>query len=454
MNKRRIVVAVKYCKGELNPFDASALEAALLLQNADVTVISMSPKSVSDNLQGLTRLGAKAVLISDSSYAGSDTVATSVVLSKAIEKLDPDYVFCGRQSIDGDTSQVPPMISERLGFSFVSGVMGVDNDNLLLRDGEKKSLEKRTVVAFEKSYTLRFPSLFSKKSEVELWDNSVLNLQPNVCGIIGSTTRVMRSYESSVGRRFCQFVQMDKFEELILNPTKTEQKESTYNGEKLDKIYYVGKVKKVAESIAKESEELLVANKTVDQVVEIIKDKNVKDLLWEDKPDLKSLAARIAVKINAGLCADCIDFRVEDGKLIMTRPAYGGSITADIVSVGSVNMASVRTANKESKDLIFSVGMGAVLYIEKIRELAKKYDAEICCTRSVADSGAMPYSAQVGLTGKTVNPKVYVAFGVSGAVQHTCAISGSQTIIAINKDKTARIFDYADYGIIFDCENL
>ena len=66
----------------------------------------------------------------------------------------------------------------------------------------------------------------------------------------------------------------------------------------------------------------------------------------------------------------------------------------------------------------------------------------------------MPYTAQVGLTGKVVNPKVYVAFGISGAVQHTCAINGSGTIIAVNVDKDARIYDYADYGIKGDIKDV
>jgi electron transfer flavoprotein alpha subunit len=72
----------------------------------------------------------------------------------------------------------------------------------------------------------------------------------------------------------------------------------------------------------------------------------------------------------------------------------------------------------------------------------------------VADSGKLPYEKQVGLTGRTVSPKVYVAFGISGAVQHTCAIAGAGTVIAVNNDKQARIFDYADYGIIDDVKNI
>jgi hypothetical protein len=85
---------------------------------------------------------------------------------------------------------------------------------------------------------------------------------------------------------------------------------------------------------------------------------------------------------------------------------------------------------------------------EGVDELAKKHNAEICCSRTVVDMNAMPYECQVGLTGRTIAPKVYVAFGISGAVQHTCAIEGATKIIAVNHDKNARIFDYADYGII------
>ena len=72
----------------------------------------------------------------------------------------------------------------------------------------------------------------------------------------------------------------------------------------------------------------------------------------------------------------------------------------------------------------------------------------------MADSGILPYEKQVGLTGRTVSPKVYVAFGISGAVQHTCAIAGAGTVIAVNTDKNARIFDYADFGVVADISRL
>ena len=138
----------------------------------------------------------------------------------------------------------------------------------------------------------------------------------------------------------------------------------------------------------------------------------------------------------------------------MTRPAQGGTLTADIVCESETAFATVRTVKKGVKDVVFTVGGGAIEYIEEIKALAKRYGAEVCATRKTVDGGYMPYSAQVGLTGKTVCPKVYVAFGVSGAVQHTSAIEGAGTVIAINTDKNARIFDYSDYGIVSDIKDI
>lgn len=95
-----------------------------------------------------------------------------------------------------------------------------------------------------------------------------------------------------------------------------------------------------------------------------------------------------------------------------------------------------------------------ILRGSKSLPLAQRLSAEICATRSVVDVGGAPYEAQVGLTGRTVSPRVYIAVGVSGAVQHTSSISGSGTVIAINPDKNAMIFDYSDYGIIKEIENV
>ena len=454
MNNSKVLVALKYYKGELNPFDCSALEFALSL-NCEVTVVAMAPPSVLDQLKGITRLGVKAVLISDVKYAGSDTIVTSNILAKAIEKLNPDYVFCGRQSVDGDTAQVPPMLAKRLNYNIVTKVTDIKEDVLVLRSGKQVSIDKKTVVTFEKSKKLRFPSIFSKMGEVEVWDNTILNIPNESCGINGSPTKVVRSYESSVGRRFCEFKEFNELDSLINNAlNKQTIKEVIETKEKLDKIYYVGKVKGIAEKISNNAFELPIIDKTAEEVAQFINENEIKHVIWEDSDELKILSAQVAVLLNAGLCADCISFSVENGRLIMTRPAQGGSVTADIVATSSVTMATVRTVKEDGADVVFSIGKGAVEKKEQIIALAKKYNADVCCSRIVADNGDMPYECQVGLTGKTVCPKVYVAFGISGAVQHTCAISGARTVIAINNDKDARIFDYADYGIKEDINKL
>ena len=455
MKNKKIVVLLKYYKGELNPFDGAALECALETGAKEIIVLTMSPPSVLNVFQALTRLGVKCVMISDPLYAGSDTQATSFILAEALKRLNPDFIFCGRQSVDGDTGQVPPMLAQRLGFAIKPKVIAFENDEFTLRNGERFIPQEKTIITFEKIRTLRFPSIFSKLGQVEIWDNSVLQIPEEKCGLKGSPTRVKRSYESSVGRRNCQFVGAEMLDKLIqegLQKQRIAQAHET--DEKLKACYFVGNIKQVAEGIAESAIELEINGKSAEEIAEEIKAKNIKTVLWEDSENLKILASQTAVLTGAGICADCISFRVENEKLIMTRPALGGNVTADIICESDTAFATVRTVKKEGVDVIFSVGKGAIDEIDKIKELADKYDAEVCCSRIVADGGKLPYEKQVGLTGRTVCPKVYVAFGISGAVQHTCAISGAGTVIAVNADKQARIFDYADYGIITEVKNV
>ncbi len=455
MINSKVVVLTKFYQGEINPFDGSALEIALQGGYKDITVVSMAPLSAKNVFEDLTRLGVKGVFITDSAYAGSDTIATSYVLSEALKRIKPDLIFCGRQSIDGDTAQIPPMLSERLNFDILTQIIEVKGDLAIDRNGNEHLINKNTIIAVERSKTLRFPSIFSKKSEITVWNNDFLGLDKALCGLKGSPTRVIKSYESDVGRRFCKFTTLENLDNLIKEGLMKERKTDNFSvGEKLDKVCYVGNLEKVASQISKEIIKLDVADITKDEFINELKNINSQAVLWEDDGYSKIYASQIAVKMGVGICADCTSFNVKDGKLIMTRPALGGNITADIICDQGMSFATVRTIRQDCKDVVFTIGKGAIDYIDKISTLAKKYDAELCSSRIVTDSGKMPYSAQVGLTGKKVCPKVYVAFGVSGAVQHTVAISGAGTIIAVNIDKQARIFDYSDYGIVDDIREL
>ena len=116
-------------------------------------------------------------------------------------------------------------------------------------------------------------------------------------------------------------------------------------------------------------------------------------------------------------------------------------------------MATVRTTKTDS-DVILTVGYGARESIKEIEQLAEKLDATIGATRKMVDNGYLGYPLQVGLTGKTVAPPIYIAIGVSGAVHHIVGMKQSGTIIAINPDKDAPIFDYADFGILAEINDV
>ena len=446
----KILVCLKVIKGEINPFDESALECALRLSD-DVTVISMCPKSSESTLLPLTRLGAKVVLISDSAYAGSDTLATSYILSKAVNLIEYDLILCGRQTIDGDTAQVGPMLSQMLGIGIITNALSVDIDgeNVLAntRIGEE-SAKLPALVTVERGYVLRFASIFSKLGEVQHWDNSKLLCDTSKCGLTGSPTRVIEAFESERGKRKCKFISMDELLPLIEElKNRAEIRENVQlSGHKLKSVWAVG------------DEVLEKAYEIADEVIEIEKTspREIAELAIEKKPDVilwnadlwgRRNAPVAAAILNTGLCADCTRLEADGDNLIMYRPAQGGNITAKIKCLTKPQMATVRTETASS-DIIVSGGKGVKERIDKLEAFAKGIGAELGASRGLVDLGGASYDRQVGLTGKTVSPKIYIAIGISGAIHHTVGIEGAGTIIAINPDKDARIFEYADYGIV------
>ena len=446
----KILVCVKVIKGELNPFDESALECALQLSD-DVTVISMGPKSCESVLKPLTRLGVKVILISDNHFAGSDTLATSYILSTAIKQMEYDLILCGRQSIDGDTAQVGPMLSQKLGIHLITNVLCIEakNGNIAAKTrlGDEQA-KLPALVTMERGYVLRFPSIFSKVGEVEFIDNEILKCDLSKCGLPGSPTRVLEAYENERGKRKCKFISAEELFPLVdklMKQNKAEAKEE-YTGKKLKSVWAVGK------------EVLGKANEISDEVILIEKTepRKIYEKALSEKPDVilwnadlwgRKNAPIVAVMLDTGLCADCTMLETDGENLIMYRPAQGGNITAKIKCVTKPQMATVRT-KAESSDIIVSGGKGVAENLEKLYELAEKLGAEVGASRGLVDMNKVSYDKQIGLTGKTVSPKIYIAVGISGAIHHTCAIEGSSTIIAINPDKDARIFEYADYGIV------
>ena len=211
----------------------------------------------------------------------------------------------------------------------------------------------------------------------------------------------------------------------------------------------------------------------------------------------RSLVSRVAVTVKAGLTADCTGLAIdpETKHLLQTRPAFGGNIMATIITPNHrPQMATVRhkvmkeggvdpnrsgrtvieqiaeellksrtrrvkftpevetTMNIAEANIIVSGGRGlqAPENFSIVRELAGVLGAGVGSSRAAVDAGWIPYSHQVGQTGKTVCPKIYFACGISGQIQHLAGMSSSDIIVAINKDPEAPIFKYATYGIVGD----
>ena len=397
-------------------------------------------------------------MLSDKAFAGADTIATAYTLSLAVKKLSPDLIFCGRQTLVGDTAQTGPMLSVYAETSLITNVMSIDeigeSITCTTRDMGIQTAKLPALITVERINTLRLPSIMSKLGEVEAWSAEDIGADIEKCGLKGSPTRVLKTYENYSGKRKCKLITAEELDGVINEALKkNREKVSVAKSDiKLNRVFIVGdEPYSFAETV---SDDITVLEKTdAETIAETIKAQKPNAVLWASAAWSKETAAKVAAMLDLGLCADCTTLETDGEQLIMYRPALSGSIIAKIVSLTKPAMATVRTA-KSGGDIVVAAGWGAKDSLDTVKAFAQRIGADIATTRKAVDNNILPYSMQVGLTGKTVSPPVYIAVGVSGAVHHIVGMQQAGTVIAVNPDKDAPIFDYADYGIIGNCDIL
>ena len=240
-----------------------------------------------------------------------------------------------------------------------------------------------------------------------------------------------------------------------------------------------------------------LAQPRVDALAQLVEHGGFDTVLFAASVLAADVAAGLAARLEAGLNWDLVDLELRDGELVGTRPALGDSVYVDVGWTGTPRLALFRPGSFdpgaagdgeavvepfepelqefslaatmveqaheersgpsiEEADVIVAGGrgLGGPENFSLVEDLAKALGGAVAATRAVVDAGWYPYAAQVGQTGKTVSPKLYVACGISGAIQHKVGMQASNVIVAINKDRNAPIFEYSDLGVVGDLHEI
>ncbi|MDS0256133.1 FAD-binding protein [Thermoplasmatales archaeon AK] len=527
----------------MNSFDKKAVEEAIRIKEkigAETFVASMGPPQAIDVLNEAMRMGIDhGFLITDRKFGGSDTLATSRILSRFASEIKPDVILMGKYSLDGETSQVPPEVAVMLGYSFKSSISKLEfegNEAVVEHENEDGLYSMRISLPAVFSVSEKINRARAIKPDAPDFTKSIVTVDSNRLGIqstgVEMSPTVVTGTSSLESKRNCEFIAPDqqafvKVLQIIRSHKGTGSGQNFIQmpefvagrklilGVALDDTQVSGEIaSKISElSSGRNLNPVMFGNIDPDQLkgmpvplyyhlasmdlnmffhslLGFIKNEKPEYVVFPSTVRGREVAGKIAASLNLGLTADCVDLSIESGRMVQYKPAFGGSIIASIYSKTKPEMATVRPGmfralrsmgrfevrevkpDPSVKDetitsftpvpseykplrssrLVIGIGRG-VKGRDLIRtavQLADLLGGTVGASRPVVDMGLIPRQQQIGLTGSSISPDIYIALGVSGQANHVVGIRYCRKVIAVNSDPNAEIFKFADYGLVMD----
>ena len=466
----------------------------------------------------LARGTDRAVLITDPVFAGSDTLVTARVLAAAVRHIGPfDMIFAGRRAVDGETAETPARLAALLELPIVTDVTNlVSSDTCETEGGDVRHTLRFTspaVLTFrEGGKPLRPASLAglrrSRKAAIEVLTNRELGFPEAQCGLSGSPTRVSRVYDADPPLRHVQWLQngsevLSTLRHAMAEPRTALQPKAAEGRicgsvwvlcERPDADAYALAARALA--LTTDGVRILsTAGSSPEAAADRIRRGQPAAVFCVSTPFLRVFASQTATLLETGLTADCTDLQADpQGLLLQIRPTFGGARMAEILCPAArPQMALVRSGvlpasgplpdvptealpqqapdpriqcTSESRDeaqgllrdaelvIAGGAGIGSAAGFERLGKLARALGGECAASRAAVDAGYAVYPMQIGQTGITLRPKVYLAFGISGAIQHVLGMRDAGTVIAVNTDPKAPVFSHADYGVAGNWETI
>ena len=462
---------------QLNDSDKNVIKEALDLRDrygGTVDVIGFGPLSAEDVMKETLTYGIDdAFLISDPQFADMDVSQVAKIVAAVIKKLGPyDLVLCGRQAIDGDSAHMASMTSCALEIPLIA----YSDEITEMKDGSVFA----TCMGDQMAYKVEAKTpamILSIREKNKNRFPSVPDIMPLTLELIGAAGKLSKERDLSLS--------------VILSGCGIK--------EEAKKLYNYG----VDEILCIEDEKLIEGHMQLhhDAVIEVLKEKDPKVILIGGTASGRVLAGKTAYAFDTELVCDAskLTYDEKQEQLIITRPAFDGKNMADfLIDPSLTSVITIRTGvmgkaeykedkqgemlyvhpeclKEEQQNLIYHGAAGKSgkeVHLDTARiivsggrgmkgeegfalleRLAEKIGGEVACTRPCVDAGWMLPTQQVGQSGISVKPKLYLAFGIAGAIQHMTGID-ADCIISVNNNPRAAIFAYSDYGVVSDAKKL